>query len=74
MKLLQKLCHLNFADAAVLTIEFLKNRTHKVMLQTASSDWIELYQGVLQRTILGSLLFNLLVKSLQNNSENRPAS
>ena len=45
--------------------------TKRVVLSTNKSDWIQLYQCVPQRTVLGQLRFNLYVNSMLNNlSEN----
>ena len=44
----------------------LKNQSQKVVLQNVSFDWIHLYQGVLQETILGPLPFNLCVNCMIN--------
>ena len=65
--LLAKLKSFNFDTSAINMIEsYLKNRSQKVVLQNVSSDWIHLYQGVPQGTILGPLLFNLYVNSMIN--------
>ena len=64
--LLEKLRELNFDNKAVSLIEsYLKNRNQKVVLNTCKSDWIQLYQGVPQGTILGPLLFNIYVNDMR---------
>ena len=60
--LLEKLENL----AISLIGSYLSNRTQKVVIQNTSSDWIDSYQGVPQGTILGPLLFNLYVNSMQS--------
>ena len=63
--LLDKLRELNFDSKAVSLIErYLKHRNQKVVLNTCNSNWIQLYQGVPQGTILGPLLFNIYVKDM----------
>ena len=65
--LLEKLENLGFDQIAISFIgSYLSNRTQKVVIQNTSSDWIDLYQGVPQGTILGPLLFNLYVNSMQS--------
>ena len=55
--LLQKMKELHFDKKAVPLIEsFLIGRTQRVVLPTSTSDWINLYQGVLQGTVLSPLL------------------
>ena len=64
--LLEKLENLGFDQIAISLIgSYLSNRTQKVVIQNTSSDWIDIYQGVPQGTILGPLLFNLYVNSMQ---------
>ena len=39
-------------------------RLQKVTLSACESDWLQLYQGVPKRTILGPLLFNIYVNNM----------
>ena len=40
------------------------------MLTNCTSDWIQLYQGVPQGTVLGHLLFNRYVNSMRKSVSN----
>ena len=65
--LLAKLKSFNLDMSAINLIEsYLINRSQKVVLQNVSVDWIGLYQGVPQGTIIGPLLFNIYVNSMIN--------
>ena len=65
--LLEKLEKLGFDQIAISSIEsYLSNRTQKVVRQNTSSDWIDLYQDVLQGNFFGPLLINLYVYSMQS--------
>ena len=64
--LLTKPRDLNFEVSALsINQSYLTNRIQKVVLPTTSSDWIQLYQGVPQDTIMAPLLFNIYVNSMK---------
>ena len=49
---------------------YLNERIQKVTLSTCQSDWIQLYQGVPQGTILGPLLFKIYVNNMVEKIDN----
>ena len=64
---LKELETLHFDPNAVSLIQsFLTGRTQRVVLSTSESDWNNLYHGVSQGTVLGTLIFSLYVNSMLN--------
>ena len=65
---IEKLKCMNFGDKAISMIaKYLQNRIQKVILPSCSSDWIKLYHGVPQGTILGPFLFNIYVNFMRSS-------
>ena len=76
-KVFDSMCHeilieilkcMKFGDKAISMIKlYLQNRIQMVILRSCSSDWIKLYQGVPQGTIMGPLLFNIYVNFMRSS-------
>ena len=65
--ILAKLRALGFGDAALDWINsYLSNRSQQVVTDKGESSWIELLNGVPQGSILGPLLFTILVSDISN--------
>ena len=56
-------------DVLKLIYSYLTNRWHRTKINSVFSSWEELTQGILERSVLGSLLFNIYINDLFYLSE-----
>ena len=61
--LIAKLRAYGLSEGAVKLLEsYLKDRSQQVRLGPCTSTWDKLFKGILQGSILGTLLFNVFIK------------
>ena len=69
--ILAKLKSYGFTDLPLKWISsYLSNRSQQVVTDSGESKWIKLLNGVPQGSILGPLLFTILVSDIANNIQN----
>ena len=70
--LFEKIEELSFdSNALSMMKSHLTERNQKVTLPNCSSDWIKLYLGVPQGTVLGPLLFIIYLDDMDNVNDNQ---
>ena len=71
----KKLLELNFDSNALSEMKnYFPESYQKVTLSNCSSDWMKLYQGVPQGTVLGPLLLNIYVNDMEKVNDHAKSS
>ena len=50
-------------DSVTFMLDSLRSRKQRMKIGTSYRDWVELFQGILQGSILGPIFFNLFINS-----------